>query len=92
MSGSTIDAARAAVVLYGWDRPLGRYFGTGWVTQALVPKGQALTPLIAVQMASSSGAHLTKHSNVADAQASSLVSLSTQAHVGDQFALYGGMM
>jgi hypothetical protein len=81
-----------AVVLYDLGGPLGRYFGTGLVTQALVPKGQALTPLIAVQMASSSGARLTKYSNVADAQASSLVSLSTQASIGNQFALYGGMM
>jgi alcohol dehydrogenase len=64
--GSTIDAAKAADGLYDLGGPLDRYFGTGWVTQALVPEGQALTPLIAVQMASSSGAHLTKYSNVTD--------------------------
>ncbi len=64
--GSTIDATKAAVVLATLGDPIDRYFGTGLVTKAVADAGKALTPTVAVQMAASSGAHLTKYSNVTD--------------------------
>ena len=70
--GSTIDATKAAEVLRtlgGDDVHLGDiddYFGTGLVTRALAESGKALTPHIAIQTAASSGAHLTKYSNITD--------------------------
>ena len=42
------------------------YFGTGLVTQALTKAGTKLTPHLAIQTAASSGAHLTKYSNITD--------------------------
>jgi len=64
--GSTLDATKAAVVLRDLGGPIDRYFGTGLVTQALSDQGRRLTPVVAVQMAASSGAHLTKYSNITD--------------------------
>jgi len=64
--GSTIDAAKAAVVLCDLGGSIDQYFGTGRVTEALSEQGRRLAPLVAVQMASSSGAHLTKYSNITD--------------------------
>jgi len=64
--GSTIDAAKAACVLSTLNGPIDRYFGTALVSDALTRAGKALLPLVAVQMASSSAAHLTKYSNVTD--------------------------
>ena len=64
--GSTIDAAKAASVLATMGGPIDRYFGTGLVTAALATSGQNLIPVVAVQTASSSGAHLTKYSNITD--------------------------
>jgi alcohol dehydrogenase class IV len=43
------------------------YFGTNQVTEALERKGKALTPIVAIQTASSSAAHLTKYSNITNA-------------------------
>jgi len=62
--GSNIDAAKAAGVLATLGGPINGYFGTGRVTEALTRAGKSLPPLVAVQTASSSGAHLTKYSNV----------------------------
>jgi alcohol dehydrogenase len=62
--GSNIDAAKAAGVLAILAGPINNYFGTGMVTEALTRAGKSLPPLVAVQTASSSGAHLTKYSNV----------------------------
>ncbi len=50
------------------------YFGTGLVTKALAESGKSpstvlgagLTPHVAIQTAASSGAHLTKYSNITD--------------------------
>jgi alcohol dehydrogenase class IV len=42
------------------------YFGTGLVTQVLAESGRSLTPHVAIQTAASSGAHLTKYSNITD--------------------------
>lgn len=68
--GSTIDACKAAIALAACGRDVSpeidRYFGTGLVTQALAECGRTPIPLIAVQTAASSGAHLTKYSNVTD--------------------------
>ncbi len=64
--GSTIDAAKAAEVLRTLGGDIEAYFGTGLVTKALAETGQQLTPHVAVQTAASSGAHLTKYSNITD--------------------------
>ncbi len=67
--GSTIDAVKAANVLasLGEDElEIDSYFGTGLVTAALKKTGKSLIPMIAVQSAASSGAHLTKYSNITD--------------------------
>ncbi len=66
--GSTIDAAKAAEVLRTLGGSIEDYFGTGLVTQNLVSSGQALTPHVAIQTAASSGAHLTKYSNITDSE------------------------
>jgi len=72
--GSTIDATKAASVLATLGGPIDRYFGTAQVTNALrraqdgalATSGKTLIPVVAVQTASSSGAHLTKYSNITD--------------------------
>jgi alcohol dehydrogenase class IV len=67
--GSGIDAVKAAAVLaaLGDTRPdLDPFFGVGRVTEALRGTGRSLAPVVAVMMAASSGAHLTKYSNVTD--------------------------
>ncbi len=67
--GSTIDAAKAANVLASlgeYSPEIDTYFGTGLVSEALRKTGKRLKPLIAVQTAASSGAHLTKYSNITD--------------------------
>jgi len=64
--GSTIDAAKAAEVLRTLGGGIDAYFGTGLVTQRLQETGRALTPHMAIQTAASSGAHLTKYSNITD--------------------------
>ncbi len=63
--GSTIDAVKAASVLatLGSD-DIERYFGMGLVTEKLGAEDRKLPPVIAVQTAASSGAHLTKYSNI----------------------------
>lgn len=82
--GSTIDAVKAASVLAtypptevsrvlgtSWDKActIDPYFGTGVVTKMKVATGKDITPVIAVQTASSSAAHLTKYANVTDISA-----------------------
>lgn len=64
--GSNIDAAKAAGVLAALGGSIDDYFGTGKVTAALARAQKSLIPLVAVQTASSSSAHLTKYSNVTD--------------------------
>jgi alcohol dehydrogenase len=67
--GSSIDAAKAANVLASlgeYSPEIETYFGTGLVTAALQKTGRSLAPLIAVETAASSGAHLTKYSNITD--------------------------
>ena len=65
--GSTIDAVKAASVLATLDSDdVETYFGQGLVTERLNIEDKELPPIIAVQTAASSGAHLTKYSNVTD--------------------------
>jgi len=68
--GSTIDAGKAAnflATLGGVVTPeIDHWFGTGIVTEALKKTGKKLYPLIAVETSASSGAHLTKYSNITD--------------------------
>ena len=67
--GSGIDAVKAAAVLatLGEGRPeIDPFFGVGQVTGACQRSGRSLMPVVAVMMASSSGAHLTKYSNITD--------------------------
>ncbi len=64
--GSGIDAAKAANVIATLGGDVEDYFGTGKVTEKLRCYGKTLTPLIAVQTAASSSAHLTKYSNITD--------------------------
>jgi alcohol dehydrogenase len=61
--GSTIDAAKASLVLKLYGGLIDDYFGTGLVTEK---SGGEQIPLVAVQTASSSSAHLTKYSNITD--------------------------
>jgi alcohol dehydrogenase len=42
------------------------YFGTGAVTKMKEKTGRSVMPVVAVQTAASSGAHLTKYSNITD--------------------------
>jgi alcohol dehydrogenase class IV len=67
--GSSIDAVKAANVLASlgsYSSDLESYFGTGLVSKIMKETGMKLKPLIAVQTAASSGAHLTKYSNITD--------------------------
>jgi alcohol dehydrogenase len=64
--GSTLDATKAAEVLRTLGGEIDDYFGSGRVTDKLRATGKTLTPIVAVQTASSSSAHLTKYSNITD--------------------------
>jgi alcohol dehydrogenase len=68
--GSTIDACKAANFLAALGKEVSpeidHWFGTGIVSEALKKTGKKLSPLIAVQTSASSGAHLTKYSNITD--------------------------
>ncbi len=66
--GSTIDAAKAAEVLRQLGGDIEDYFGTGLVSQGLASSQKSLAPHVAIQTAASSGAHLTKYSNITDTQ------------------------
>jgi alcohol dehydrogenase len=61
--GSCIDSSKAALTLATYGGVIDDYFGTGRVSEK---SGGDRNPLIAVQTASSSGAHLTKYSNITD--------------------------
>ncbi|MDR1626051.1 MAG: iron-containing alcohol dehydrogenase [Spirochaetia bacterium] len=64
--GSTIDAAKAAEVLRTLGGSVDQYFGTNLVTEGLKKQGKKLHPHMAIQTAASTGAHLTKYSNITD--------------------------
>jgi len=64
--GSSLDATKSAEVLRTLGGEVDDYFGTGKVTEKLQATGKTLTPVVAIQTAASSGAHLTKYSNITD--------------------------
>jgi alcohol dehydrogenase class IV len=67
--GSGIDAAKAAAVLatLGDIQPeIDPFFGVGQVTKVCQESGRTIMPILAIMMAASSGAHLTKYSNITD--------------------------
>jgi alcohol dehydrogenase class IV len=64
--GSTIDATKAAEALRTLGGHVEDFFGTSLVSKALSESGKTLRPHVAIQTASSSGAHLTKYSNITD--------------------------
>jgi alcohol dehydrogenase len=64
--GSTIDAAKAAEVLRTLGGEIEDYFGVGLVSKRCEEKGITLSPHIAIETVASSGAHLTKYSNITD--------------------------
>ncbi len=68
--GSGIDAAKAALVLATLGGEVEHYFGVGKVTEEIAKTGKKLIPLMAVQTAAGSAAHLTKYSNITDLQTS----------------------
>jgi alcohol dehydrogenase class IV len=68
-SGSSIDAVKAAAVVatLGDITPeIDPYFGVGKVTEICQQAGRKIMPVLAVMTAASSGAHLTKYSNITD--------------------------
>ena len=67
--GSGIDAAKAAALLatLGTSPPdIDPFFGVGKVSEAFEGSGRSPMPVVAIMMASSSGAHLTKYANITD--------------------------
>jgi alcohol dehydrogenase len=79
--GSTIDAGKSAAVLNTYTpaetmKYLGAsaadsdsiepYFGVGLVSKIKEKTGKAVMPTVAIETAASSGAHLTKYSNITD--------------------------
>lgn len=67
--GSVIDATKAATAMVALGEShtdIEEYFGVGKVTEMLQAEGAQMKPTVAVQLAASSGAHLTKYSNVTD--------------------------
>jgi alcohol dehydrogenase class IV len=66
--GSTIDVLKSAEVLRTLGGDIEDYFGTGNVTSKLKETGKKLCPHIAIQTVASSGAQLTKYSNITNVQ------------------------
>lgn len=67
--GSTIDATKTAIafrVLRDKYPDIYDYFGTGQISNMLNTENRKLIPHLAVMMAASSAAHLTKYSNITD--------------------------
>jgi alcohol dehydrogenase len=64
--GSLIDALKASVVLATLGGACEDYYGVGKVSDRLAETSKRLPPVLAVQTASGSGAHLTKYANVTD--------------------------
>lgn len=67
--GSSIDAAKIANVLATlgvYSPEIDTYLGAGLVTEGLKQTGKKLFPLVAVEMAASSGSHLTRYAVVTD--------------------------
>jgi alcohol dehydrogenase len=67
--GSTIDATKAAEVLWTLGGRIDDYFGVGLVTAALAKADRSLPTHLAMQTVASSAAHLTRYANVTDVAA-----------------------
>ncbi len=68
-SGSGIDACKGAAVLATFgdiEAELDPYFGVGQVSKLCQQTGRKVLPVVAVQTAASSAAHLTKYANITD--------------------------
>ena len=68
-SGSGIDACKSACVLATLgdvEAEIDPYFGVGQVTAICEKTGRTVLPVLAAMTAASSGAHLTKYSNITD--------------------------
>jgi alcohol dehydrogenase len=84
--GSGIDAVKAAnacSALGGFER-LDELFGTGQVSEGLDSSEAHLTPMVAVQLASGSAAHLTRYANVTDLEAGQKMLMVDDALVPDR--------
>jgi alcohol dehydrogenase len=68
--GSNIDACKCASVLASLGKDVtpevDHYFGTNVVSDELLKTNKKLIPVLAVETSASSGAHLTKYSNITD--------------------------
>ena len=67
--GSAVDAVKAASVIASLgdiEPEIDTFFGVGEVSKACAEAGRSIIPVVAVMMAASSGAHLTKYSNITD--------------------------
>lgn len=67
--GSTIDGVKAAAVLAAFDvsdQGVDVFFGIGKVRESINQARRRPCPVVAVQCASGSAAHLTKYSNITD--------------------------
>jgi alcohol dehydrogenase len=67
--GSAIDAVKAAAVIasVGDIEPeIAPFFGVGAVSKVCTQARKGIIPVVAVMMTASSGAHLTKYSNITD--------------------------
>jgi alcohol dehydrogenase len=62
--GSALDALKGSIVLAALGGTCDDYFGVGKVSERLVETGKALLPMMAVQIAAASSAHLTKYANI----------------------------
>ena len=68
-AGSGIDAVKAAAMLAtlgDFEPELDPFYGVGEVTKVCQKTGRSIIPVLAVMMAASSAAHLTKYSNITD--------------------------
>ena len=67
--GSGIDATKAAATLAtvgDLEPEIDPFFGVGEVSKVCQASNRTIMPVVAVMMAASSGAHLTKYSNITD--------------------------
>jgi alcohol dehydrogenase len=67
--GSAIDAVKAAAVIASLgdvEPEIDPFFGVGEVSKVCTRAGRSILPVLAVITAASSGAHLTKYSNITD--------------------------
>ena len=62
--GSLLDALKGSITLAALGGSCEDYYGAGKVREALGKGGRKLLPMLAVQTASASAAHLTKYANI----------------------------